>query len=686
MTYRPRRRQRLDRVTNACEPCKKRKVKCSGRNPCDSCTARHTQCIFKPSEKKVIVSESYLRKLQESHAAVQRAHTSTQGSTGSSTQEPSPSSPARHAPPGPTGQELITNPLVSASSFYLKDRAGRFYEGVCGPSSTWAFSQRVFIQLKQVLPDFPSPDVPFHIDGSAWELTWNRTSFDDINVLDGLPSLNDALYLLNVVKFHSYQMLFLYDEDEFLPHLHELYKKGLEKARNDPLWFIQYLLIMALAKLLHGTSKGSHSPPGSVFFERAMSLMPDFIGLNRKPSTGMQILYLAGLYLVSVDMKDAAYAYISQAARMCIIEGLYREPPSEIFGVKFADQCRNIWWTAYILERQVSAMVGAPTAIQDTEITCSLPCSYDDTERAQIMTMHVRLSRIIGNIVTCGWPQQCKIAERPWLMLLTAVYTAETQRKRSFITTIQSILRDVADILQDIEGISARTAHPSLRTVSTITSHLSLMYHQCIMLATRPLFLYFLTIRLRTDSQRQGGDTLIPPQLTPLLETSLQSAKMSLKILFILHEQSALASFLPFDLDSLFSSAFIVILAVFIDPSLVPDMSNYTSIVSQLLNDLVAKGNMAAHLRKKELDLLQQMIRHLIDREEEDARNPSSGILPYMDEHDSTNHHSELQWVLGDEETSMSHTQILTLAQQLDNINDSTWGNDFELEYSNFWV
>ncbi|KAE8401210.1 fungal-specific transcription factor domain-containing protein [Aspergillus pseudonomiae] len=481
-----------------------------------------------------------------------------------------------------TDGEAITNPLVSATSFYLQDTPGRYR--FCGPSSTWSFSQRVFLLLKTAVPEFPAPELPFHVDGTTWELNWARTSLDSDQLLAGLPSLHDALYLLEVAKFHSYQMLFLFDEEKFLPHLHEFYQKGLEKARSSPLWFIQYLLIIALAKRTTTKSRSSSSPPGFVFFERAMSLMPDWVGLHRRrPNLGMQILYLAGLYLVSVDMKDAAYAYVGQSFRTCIIEGLQKEPPIDLFGVKFANEGRNIWWTTYILDRQLSVMVGAPCSIQDSEITCSLPSSYDASERGTLLTVHVKLSRIMGDIIK-------------------SVYTADSKQRRSFIATVQSVLRDIADILREIENVSARTAHPTLRTVSTTTNHLFLLYHQCIILATRPLFLYFLTHRLKKPRGSNGAtNEFIPPPLRPLLETSLQSAKISLRTLISLHEQSSLESFIPFNQDNAFFSAFIVVLAFFIEPSLVPDVENYISTASWLLNAQIANGDLAANNGAKNL-------------------------------------------------------------------------------------
>lgn len=161
------------------------------------------------------------------------------------------------------------------------------------------------------MPDYPSPSLPFHVDGSTWELSWNRTSWDDASLLEGLPSHNDFLYLLNAIKFHSHQMFVLFDEDEFFPQLTAFYQRGIQEVKDSPLWFIQYLLLISLATACLGTPGHSGSPPGSAFFKRAMSLMPDFVGLHRHPNLAMQILYLTALFLVKVDMKDAAYAYVS---------------------------------------------------------------------------------------------------------------------------------------------------------------------------------------------------------------------------------------------------------------------------------------------------------------------------------------------------------------------------------------
>lgn len=47
-------------------------------------------------------------------------------------------------------------------------------------------------------------------------------------------------------------------------------------------------------------------------------------------------------------------------------------------------RCQNIWWTVYVLERQISVLLGAPLAINDSDITASLP--NDTGSRTRTLT------------------------------------------------------------------------------------------------------------------------------------------------------------------------------------------------------------------------------------------------------------------------------------------------------------
>lgn len=102
-----------------------------------------------------------------------------------------------------------------------------------------------------------------------------------------------------------------------------------------------------------------------------------------------------------------------------------------------------------------------------------------------------------------------------------------------------------------------------------------------------------------------------------------------------------------------------------------------------MLNDVIAKGNVAAGLRRKELGLLEEMIRAVVARESAETEEPNEdGII----DPSQVPLHSGSQWADASEGIGMSYTEIVSLAQQLDAVTDSAWGSDFEFEYNNLWM
>lgn len=56
---------------------------------------------------------------------------------------------------------------------------------------------------------------------------------------------------------------------------------------------------------------------------------------------------------------------------------------------------------AYTLDRHLAAVIGFPTSIQDSQMTCALPTAYDESENVQYMSMHIELARVVGHILDC---------------------------------------------------------------------------------------------------------------------------------------------------------------------------------------------------------------------------------------------------------------------------------------------
>jgi hypothetical protein len=73
-----------------------------------------------------------------------------------------------------------------------------------------------------------------------------------------------------------------------------------------------------------------------------------------------------------------------------------------------------------------------------------------------------------------------------------------------------------------------------------------------------------------------------------------------------------LETFLPFDLENLFSSFFILSLIAAILPGTIPDPS-YRDMGFSLLDDMIARGNRVAQLRRSEIELLEELVQPLVN-------------------------------------------------------------------------
>ncbi|KAG4268066.1 hypothetical protein FPRO04_04482 [Fusarium proliferatum] len=215
------------------------------------------------------------------------------------------------------GLPQMTYPLLTPSSKFVVDHQGR--KRFLGTSSTWAYSHHyVGHEL--------SPEVPLNHDGVAFNIELLSMKETDLVInIEGLPSLDYALYLTNTVKFHIVQTHHLFDEQRFMPALHSLSNDGppLVTAGNR-MWYVQYFLIMALGKglLTRGMSKAGS--PGNEYFMKAMELFSDTYGLYIDHILSIGVCCGLALYLQAVDHRNSAYVYLGMGLRIALSQGLYR--------------------------------------------------------------------------------------------------------------------------------------------------------------------------------------------------------------------------------------------------------------------------------------------------------------------------------------------------------------------------
>lgn len=157
-------------------------------------------------------------------------------------------------------------------------------------------------------------NAPTLVQKEIYPLKWSSSAATDMPDISGLPSLDHATYLFDTVKFHLGQSYRFFDEETFISQLKEFYHgEPAIIARDDRLWFIQYLLVVSFGTALLCRSS-TEDPPGSKFFVRAMSLMPDHASLWKDSLMAIEVLALAALYLYSIDKRESAYIYVRSSS------------------------------------------------------------------------------------------------------------------------------------------------------------------------------------------------------------------------------------------------------------------------------------------------------------------------------------------------------------------------------------
>jgi hypothetical protein len=186
--------------------------------------------------------------------------------------------------------------------------------GCLGESSTWSFTHKTLRLIHDHLDDqeFPLTDIATNEESRAYPLSWNSSGFDDPSNFSDLPSADYALYLMNGVKFHVGQLYHLFDEARFMEPFHDFYNSPADVARENKIWYVQFLAILGLAKaLVIQPSRGAAALPGSDLFLRAMSLLPDTPYLFSDALTSVETLCTISLYLQCADLRNSAYVYVS---------------------------------------------------------------------------------------------------------------------------------------------------------------------------------------------------------------------------------------------------------------------------------------------------------------------------------------------------------------------------------------
>ncbi|KAK9779929.1 putative Fungal-specific transcription factor domain-containing protein [Seiridium cardinale] len=583
------------------------------------------QCNFDDKDDKVVVTRAYLLDLQRNVArSVQNPPLSEEGGVRVVPSAASAAEGSISAPPlsgheeGPVleeasadhgmddtiqnaddshaalsegpepSQSVLTNPLVASPSTYTSASSGRpFY---LGTSSNWSFCRRILQMTHEHVRNAPLPSNSLLFDGMAYDVGW-RGPFEPIDTDPlAIPSPDYAIYLINAVKFHCGQMFHLFDDDEFHHRLQQFYSEPDQGVRKADLWYIHFLLILAFGKIFIMQKSIGKRPSGIEFFLKAMEILPPAYILCHDPIAATEILCCIALYLQCIDHRHAAHIYIGQAIRTALSYGMHTDMPVAQLGEGHVQRCRKIWWTIYVLDRQMTSLMGEPQSIQDGDIHCQLPVFHDSNQRTTTLDMHIKLARVIAEINN-------------------SIYGVNGRLNGKFLNSTKALLKDLAGLATELgQALPLKLDNPG-QGVSRISASLHLLYHQCIVLATRPLMFCYLKMRFESATQL---DSPTQHRFGTIIQMCIESAQQIINILESLHSQGLLEAFLSSDLDSLHVSSIILVIGSVVDEHHIRDRGAWVQRCLILLDCMMSAGNLIAGWRKSEMQQLDEMVTEIL--------------------------------------------------------------------------
>jgi len=168
------------------------------------------------------------------------------------------------------------------------------------------------------LPDGSLPREPLHFGSQAYSLDCMSSCDADADTASiTLPTMDFAMFLIESVRFHYGQLFHLFDEQSFMQEF-GAFHRGTRNANTKPdLWFVHYLLLLALGTAAQGGYRQGTKPPGANFFSRSMRVVPHLALASEDPLESIEILTCAAIYLQSLHKRQAAYNLVSLVLFAC---------------------------------------------------------------------------------------------------------------------------------------------------------------------------------------------------------------------------------------------------------------------------------------------------------------------------------------------------------------------------------
>ncbi|OHF02882.1 hypothetical protein CORC01_01640 [Colletotrichum orchidophilum] len=344
------------RVWQACLACRRKKIKCDGKQPCHNCSSRDQACTTDLVETPSSTSED------------SDSSTDTDSWTESTVEGLSRAGALVRDSYGRTRfvGGAATNLIVEAAKSLLPSVVNTT------PSSTGASYNT---------PNLPDLEIPSFVHGKVWP------PLPYLPEPESLPRppqyVSDLLVSLYFDKLHYTFPILI--KPHFMSRYQKLLRAGSDCSSPKTRRFLMvFFAVCACASGLLPTNSES-SLPGIDFYQNALLIISRSTGeasLEKVQCLGLLSMCSAGWNTIS-----QSWSLAGQAVRAAIDKGLHVSSTSHsTVSVKNTKECirlehsRRVWWCVYTLDRITSICLGRPLAVQDEDCHCELPLDMRDED------------------------------------------------------------------------------------------------------------------------------------------------------------------------------------------------------------------------------------------------------------------------------------------------------------------
>ncbi|KAB8203806.1 fungal-specific transcription factor domain-containing protein [Aspergillus parasiticus] len=576
----------------ACHRCHAKKIKCSGTQPCQSCSQaeKGTKCSYPQRTRTVKVPQSFIDGLYEEISLLKKRKPSQDGHSPDPTPD-APQSPESRlsrleereqeaTPPVPNEADLQIDPGTCAEP----DPRANVQSDM--NDSPWFDNSNIFrtpilnsetadtvfaTRFRQILSD-PHAPKPSHL---------LRLDYANDKVLMALvqstvswPSHSRARFLVEAALKYISRCHYIVPHDVSREGLAQVL---LSPAAASPALCCKFWALFALGELYVTRAAATQGYPGMSYFCQASKML---CYLDERPDMEtIETLLLLSIYSLALNRRYSAYVLSGTAMRSAITMGLhFNIPEPQLSDMSIQGHRQRLFWTAYMFDRMWAAQLGHPVAIQDEEIEVDMPDSqiagslFDDDSDCEYHSASIQLARLLTGVVQ-------------------SIYSFRTQRQgKQLSSRVQQALQD---LLAWVDQLPARLQvdHTSGAVNDLKTVSLYLSFYQCVILATRPVLLHILRIQVTGSS---SATSELPTSASALSEACIRCARHSAQLLTQSWIDGLFVTFDCFFTHYLFSSLTILAISSILEGQ--DNQSDRDSFeeASRLLAELKGAGNVVA--------------------------------------------------------------------------------------------